>query len=732
MEVNDFKQELFDPKAWINGITKNISENDDRDKAVVSLTAKLQIYFQQLNGEFENIGQNVIQMLPKINRDAEKLSEDARILQDKLSLVKNEIDGIKKNTSSTIDSLERIDKVKMELVRYKEALHEADKWTMLSNEIKAALDVRDLDVVIPRVITLQQSLGVLTSACDYEDKKLELESFKNQVEALASPILLQAFTSKVVEESQRYVQVFRDMDRFPQILKLYSQNQKSLLIGAWDTISDGEAPESAFDSFQNYYPLLISTWQEQVKWCSSVFSQENVTVLLLDMYKDLFLVLSPKFSKYIDNNLKQVSEPLALLLELKLCTQQFLNNLKSNLDVNSVQQEKLLSLAKVVYLPYKNHISKYGIYQEAALHPHLTSLEITNSDIMESVQNLASQNSKAFSYLDNANKLCINLTESCSYPGYVKAVACFLNAYLNQYRLINKEISENQTKHEEVNMFQMCLTVLQCLGNFINRLKQFDQECLANINRVKVEYTNTELHPFYNYPKLLLDELRESDFEKMIKNVTNVSQMLELKPVFDYVKDLCQEVYDTTYAVIFEPLGAILNTIGSGSMWDNKRGGPTSDLPDYSFVPQECITQMGQYLMNLPQLLDPFLLSKNPELVLALSLVGPDYSSLSDNSNEENAFAEIFLGHVARGTCKAYVKQILAIQELSGTAAKQLATDINYLGNVLEDMGFSLSKKLQEIVLLLKLSPAEYGSQCSVCSPQLVAAIRQMRNIVSG
>ena len=735
MDLDEFAKPNFDPKTWIDNMTKDIiDKGEEREKSVMSLIAKLQVQFHRLNGDFESTARDVIHHLPKINKDAGKLSEDAGDLQDKMNAVRDEIDKIKKNTDMTISSLEKIDRVKMELMKYKEALHEADKWTMLSNDIKAALDVRDIDTVTSKVLTMQQSLSILSNAHDYEDKKLELESFKNQLEAMASPLLLQAFTSKSIEQSKKYVETFKNINRLPQLLKLYSQNQKSLLIQAWEIMSDVDSDENVVESFRNYYNTLYSTWIEQIKWFDCVFSEKTGVDVLLELFRDLCQALSPKFIKHMDNSLKQVSEPLILLMDLKTCAQQFANNLKSAIGTlsNNSNIDKVKSLGKAIYLPYKNHISKYGVYQEAALHPHLDSLNVLTDDIMESVQNLGSQNSKAFSYLDDANNLCVNLTESCGYPGYLKVAENFLNSYLNQYRLIKRKINESQQKnYEEVNMFQMCLNILQYLGNFLNRVKQLDQECMSNLTKVKTEYSKPDVHPFYNYPELLLDETKRGEFDNVLRNLSETNQLNEFKSVFDNVRDLCRDVYDASYKIMFEPILTILNSLGT-SMSDVKKGTTTStsDLPDYSFVPQEYITQIGQYLMNMPQLLDPFSLSKNLELALALSLVGSYYSELLDSTTtDENSFAELFLSQISKGTCKAYAKQILAIQKLSNFASKQLATDINYLGNVLEDMGFNLTKKLQDIAILLKVSPSEFNGKCTDCSPQIVAEVRQMRNL---
>ena len=42
---------------------------------------------------------------------------------------------------------------------------------------------------------MQKSLSVLANVVDYEDKKLQLEGLKNRLEAMASPRLVQAFTT---------------------------------------------------------------------------------------------------------------------------------------------------------------------------------------------------------------------------------------------------------------------------------------------------------------------------------------------------------------------------------------------------------------------------------------------------------------------------------------------------------------------------------------------------------
>lgn len=56
---------------------------------------------------------------------------------------------------------------------------------------------------------------------------------------------------------------------------------------------------------------------------------------------------------------------------------------------------------------------------------------------------------------------------------------------------------------------------------------------------------------------------------------------------------------------------------------------------------------------------------------------------------------------------------------------------IDYLGNVLDDLGLSLSEHLKNVSTLLRLPGDQYHSRSAGCAPRLVAAVRQMRNITS-
>jgi conserved oligomeric Golgi complex subunit 7 len=94
----------------------------------------------------------------------------------------------------------------------------------------------------------------------------------------------------------------------------------------------------------------------------------------------------------------------------------------------------------------------------------------------------------------------------------------------------------------------------------------------------------------------------------------------------------------------------------------------SADLPDFSLTPHEYITEIGQFLLTLPQNLEPLLLNPAKPLKLALEI--------SDATNKENIPAvDVLLSLVALLTCALYEDKLRKIMVLGNRSAKQLATD---------------------------------------------------------
>lgn len=230
-------------------------------------------------------------------------------------------------------------------------------------------------------------------------------------------------------------------------------------------------------------------------------------------------------------------------------------------------------------------------------------------------------------------------------------------------------------------------------------MQQFEKSLVIDITEANNKLQNTTGSIFCRYKKLLLTSSGCTDLENLVASFQRgmcvcaiVIIMLCRKQIylifFSFAEDktildsiiksiqkLCTDLHHTTYEVIFAPIFTQLLLVQKAPAWSleiNKMSNLSSDLPDYSFAPQEYITQVGQYLMTLPQHLEPFLLRDNPSLTQALKAADPQYVQ----GSSESGFTSILLDIVARGTCQMFQDQTLGICQLNSVACKQLATDI--------------------------------------------------------
>lgn len=96
---------------------------------------------------------------------------------------------------------------------------------------------------------------------------------------------------------------------------------------------------------------------------------------------------------------------------------------------------------------------------------------------------------------------------------------------------------------------------------------------------------------------------------------------------------------------------------------------------------------------------------------------------------ELDNMADYWLGSIARATMQTYCEAILQIPTLTVHSAKQLATDIDYLINVMDALGLQPSRTLQNIVTLLKTKPEDYRQAAKGVPRRMASSIATMRGL---
>ncbi|XP_066248690.1 conserved oligomeric Golgi complex subunit 7 [Euwallacea similis] len=726
MDISSFSNDNFEIKEWVNETLKTGETQDKKDaNYTMGLVMKLQLYVQQVNNSLENSSQQVLASLPKIIRDAKLLQQEALVLKEKMGQVKQEIIQIEQDTKKSINAIEKLDKMKNKLTVAKQGLHESDNWTILVNDLEEIFDSKNIEAISNKILGMQNSLKLLVNVADYEDRKLQLEGLKNRLEAIASPVIVQAFTSSDTDQSAKFVYIFSCIRRVPELMKYYHNCHRDVLVKKWRSLLETEQDETITQLLCNYCNILVSNWHTQTKWFNQVFSTENATNTLIGIYIDVLGSLDPSLNECIDAALKQVPDKLSLLQDVKQVTKQFAENMFNVIKQTSNEEKKVEQLLKAIYDHMVVYVCKYSTYEQTNLIKQLNSLNCMKEELPDTIQSLGLSVNQILDYALQAKKRCQQLTENCGVCGLLIALRAYFSSYAGLYRVALRQIDRSKRLKENWNTFQLCFSLLQYSGEVLLKVQQLEKELTLIVLELN---KSTGLVKFKN---LLLDKESLKEYESLIKCVTEGTQLSLLDYVTKEFNKLCTDIHHTTYQLVFAPISTHLDTVSTADTWTQFDGSSlhnNTDMPDYSFSPQEYITQIGQYLMELPQHLEPFLFKENPALACALKSIDQEYFDAPDT---EGALAQVFLQIVARGTCNNFCDKILSMASLSQPASRQLAHDINYLNNVLQDLGVSISENLRQISALLKIPSDQYQVQSLGYSAKYVSTIRQIRNITS-
>ncbi|KAL4624389.1 conserved oligomeric Golgi complex subunit 7 isoform X1 [Arapaima gigas] len=783
MDFSKFLDDDFDVKEWVNGAFKMVQKDAPGkvDNHAATLVMKLQLFIQEVNNSIEESSNQALQNMPRVLRDVEALKQEASFLKEQMILVKEDIKKFEQDTVQSMQVLVEIDQVKSRMHLAAEALQEADKWSTLSADIEETFKTQDFAVISSKLTSMQSSLAMLVDTPDYSEKCVHLEALKNRLEALASPQIVATFSSQSVDQAKLFVKVFTEIDRMPQLLAYYYKCHKGQLVSVWQDLCQSEL--SLNKQLSEFYDTLLSAWHSQLQWSSQVFKNpyEVVTVLLIQTLGAMVPSVTVCLSTAMDRT--PLEEKLETLLELYQTTANFGRNLEAAMLPHLGQSNliKVSELVAALYDPYKPCQLQYGQLEESNLLIQISAVPLERGDVIDCVQELSHSVTKVFSLASAAVERCVKLTDGLGVCGLLKALKALFTKYVSDFSVTLQSVRKKCKLEDSpsAGVFQEDWTAFQnsvrwvqgqegqrlhvlnfriitTCGELLRQCGAYEQQLSNRILATAGKYLSdsysprslvgiqeasstdrkaSSKNPWQEYNYLLRGNpaeyasLMEMLYNLKEKGTGNTSLLAEPRAALTRLNQQANQLaFDSVFLQIKHQLCLV-------SKVENSRSGGmgeflTEDLPTFSLSPLEYITNIGQYIMSLPLHLEPFVTQEDPALELALRAGKlPFPPEQGDELPELDNTADYWLGSVARATMQTYCDAILQIPELSPHSAKQLATDIDYLSNVMDALGLQPSRTLQQIVSLLKTKPEEYRQMAKSLPRRLASTIAAMRNL---
>uniref|UniRef100_A0A8C4PA51 Conserved oligomeric Golgi complex subunit 7 n=1 Tax=Dromaius novaehollandiae TaxID=8790 RepID=A0A8C4PA51_DRONO len=728
MDFSKFLADDFEVKSWVNGAFKAVQQDAPGkvDAHAATLVMKLQLFIQEVNNAVEETSHQALQNMPRVLREVEALKQEATFLKEQMILVKEDIKKFEEDTAQSMQVLVEIDRVKSRMQLAAESLQEADKWSTLSADIEETLKTQDVSVISAKLTSMQSSLAMLVDTPDYSEKCVHLEALKNRLEAMASPQIVAAFNAQSVDQAKMFVKVFTEIDRMPQLLAYYYKCHKVQLVAAWQDLCQSDL--SLNRQLTELYDTLLGTWHSQLQWATQVFKNphEIVTVLLIQT----LAALVPSIPVCLSTAMERVGQETKLnkLLELYDATIHFAKGLEIAMLPNLKEQNlvKVMELVEAVYGPYKPYQLEYGELEEENLLIQISAVPLEHWEVIDCVQELNHSVNKLFILASGAIDNCIKLTDGLGVCGLLKALRALFTKIITTCGELLRQCGDFEQ--------QLANRILSTAGKYLS--DSYSPCSFSGFQDTSsAEKKSSVKNPWQEYNYLLKENpseyasLMEMLYTLKEKGTSNHNLLSSSRSALSRLNQLAHHLaFDSVFLRIKQQLLLISKMEG----WNSSGIGETltDDLPNFSLTPLEYISNIGQYIMSLPLHLEPFVTQEDSALELALHAGKlPFPPEQGDELPELDNMADYWLGSIARATMQTYCEVILQIPELTVHSTKQLATDIDYLINVMDALGLQPSRTLQNIVILLKAKPEDYRQAAKSMPRRMASSIAAMRGL---
>ncbi|AQL05279.1 oligomeric Golgi complex component-related protein [Zea mays] len=527
------------------------------------------------------------------------------------------------------------------------------------------------------------------------------------------------------------------------------------------------------DEYKSLVPKVLTETMSELN--SSFVSRINIaTGDVIPETRSIAKGILDVLSGDLPKSTKLQNKHLQALIELHNMTGTFARNIQYLFSESDLAV--VLNTLKAIYSPYETFKARYGQMERAILSAEMTSIDIRGAvprgvgaqgiELSETVRRMEESIPEMIVLLEAAVERCISLTGGSEADELVLALDDVMLQYISNLQetlkslriicgldsdalkkdagLEKKEVQRlvDVSEEEEWSIVQGALQILTVADCLTSRTSVFEASLRATLARIGTNFSvsgfgssldkspaatadeNADLS-FAGRAALDIAAIRLSDLpDKSKKFLTVLEQSKDprfhaLPLTSQRVAAFSDTVNELVYDVLISKVRQRLSEVARLPIWSSVEEQGGLPLPSFSAYPQAYVTSVGEYLLTLPQQLEP----------LAEGISGNEAGN-----DEAQFFATEWIFKVAEGATALFMEQLRGIHYITDRGSQQLAADIEYLNNVLSALSMPIPPFLSTFHACVStprdqvrdLIKSDGASQLDLPTTHLVCKIRRI------
>ncbi|CAI0380971.1 unnamed protein product [Linum tenue] len=432
--------------------------------------------------------------------------------------------------------------------------------------------------------------------------------------------------------------------------------------------------------------------------------------------------------------IKLQTKHLKALIELHYTTGTFARNIQHLFSESDLRV--LMDTLKAVYLPYEAYKQRYGQMERAILSSEIAGVDLRGAvtrgvgaqgiELSETVRRMEESIPQVIVLLEASVERCLSFTGGSEVDELLLALDDIMLQYISSLQETLRSLravcgvdndsidpkdgsqsirkADSSSNEEEWSIVQGALQILTVADCLTSRSSVFEASLRAALARVSTSLSfsvfGSSLDQNYSHggntdgdgqPSLggraALDvaAIRLVDVPEKARKLFNLLDQSKdprfhaLPHASQRVAGFVDTINELVYDVLISKVRQRLSDVSRLPIWVAVEEQSAFHLPTFSAYPQAYITSIGEYLLTLPQQLEP---------------LAEGISNSDSNNDEAQCFAAEWMFKVAEGATALYMDQLRGIQHVTDKGAQQLSVDIEYLSNVLSALSMEVPPAL--------------------------------------
>uniref|UniRef100_A0A803NV62 Conserved oligomeric Golgi complex subunit 7 n=1 Tax=Cannabis sativa TaxID=3483 RepID=A0A803NV62_CANSA len=739
MDLGPFSGDNFDPKKWVNSACQTRHPEDSIDNHLVDLEMRLQILSEEISASLEEQSSAALLRVPRATRDVIRLRDDAVSLRSAVAGILQKLKKAEGSSAESIAALAKVDTVKQRMEAAYDTLQDAAGLTQLSSTVEDVFASGDLPRAAETLANMRHCLSAVGEVAEFANVRKQLEVLEDRLGAMVQPRLTDAlsigrFKSLELHYTKVHLkpikQLWEDFDSKQRAIRLANEKSEAERLSSHEFQSSSST--ISFSSWlPSFYDELILYLEQEWKWCMVAFP-EDYKNLVPKLLIETMATIGPSFISRINHSIGEVvPETRALgkgLLDIMS------GDMPKGIKIQRKHLEALIELHSVTQTFARNIQHSFSDSDLRVLMDTLKAgscycgVGAQGIELSETVRRMEESIPHIIVLLEAAVERCINFTGGSEADELILALDDILLQYisalqetLKSLRVVcgvdqdgvgsKKEMGSDKrdsntarkveliSNEEEWSIVQGALQILTVSDCLTSRSSVFEASLRATLARLSTTLSfsvfgsNVDQSPSHvgddsngeasvgGRAALDAAAVRLVDIPEKARKLFNLLNQSKdprfhtLQLASQRVTTFADTVNELVYDVLISKVRQRLSDVSRLPIWSSVEEQSAFPLPSFSAYPQAYVTSVGEYLLTLPQQLEP---------------LAEGISSNDANNDEAQFFATEWMFKVAEGATALYMEQLRGIQYITDRGAQQLSVDIEYLSNVLSALSMPI------------------------------------------